>query len=236
MSWNRSDALPLARQVGHHLAMHALGVARAEVLAVDVDGEDGDVALLEMRHRALAVGEIGKAEERRHRLAERLLHGAEAELDLLARAWRGSPSAGWRATRCGCQRCGRSGRTRAPSRGPPLPCGRPRRRWPWCNAPAGPRARIWCRRAAARRRRSAPPRRRRECPAPCIGSRSAGPSWCRSRPRATRRAHPGRECRPPARRPVPAHIRACPRPERRPPEGPKWSAFSPPTRPAPAPS
>ena len=178
---------------------------------------------------ALVVGEIGKAEERRHRLAERLLHGAEAELDLLARL--GGARRAQVGVRPGVDADGVAeagvlahhlgvGHRHAPDR---------RRRWPWCNAPAGPRARAWCRRAAARRRRSAPPRRRRECPAPCIESRSAGPSWCRSRQRATRRAHSGRECRPPARRPVPAHIRACPRPARRPPQGLIMVAFSPPT-------
>ena len=73
------------RQVGHHLALHGAGVAGAIVLAVDVDGEDGELPLLQMVGRPLGVAQIGKAEERRHRLAQRLLHGAEAELDFGAR-------------------------------------------------------------------------------------------------------------------------------------------------------
>ena len=122
----QDDALPRPRQVGHHLAMHGAGVTRAVVLAVDVDGEDGDAAAPAGASSCdLVSAQVGKAEERRDRLAQRLLHGAEAELDLVARLVGRRAPAGWRATRYACRRCARGARIRAPSPGRRPPCARP---------------------------------------------------------------------------------------------------------------
>ena len=183
----------------------------------------------------LGVGQVGEAEERRHRLAQRLLHGAEAELDLGARLERGQPVQVRVRPGVDADRCGRGGRIRAPSRGRPRPCARRRRRSPWCNAPAGPRARAWCRRAGARRRRSAPPRRRPGCSCSLYWKPKRGPalvsiSATRDTPSAL---GPGVQA---SCATAGASVRrACHRPSARPAARPRWFAFSPPRRPCPRP-
>ena len=75
------DALPLALETVHDVADHPRRTAGAEVVRVDVDRDVRGVALLEHLLRGIGGRQIGKAEERRGRTAERDLDGADAEFD-----------------------------------------------------------------------------------------------------------------------------------------------------------
>ena len=102
----QDDALALGAHLAHDALVDGGRFSGLEVAAVDVDGEGGDLPGLEVAEREGGVPEIGEAEEGRERLAQRLLHGAEAQLDLVLRLVLATGSAGWRATRCGWRPCG----------------------------------------------------------------------------------------------------------------------------------
>ena len=81
----QDDALAPGLHVGDDALVQRGGVAGLEVAAVDVDREGGDLPAVQVAQGEGGIPEIGEAEERGDRLAERLLHGAEAQLDLRLR-------------------------------------------------------------------------------------------------------------------------------------------------------
>ena len=79
----QNDALLAAGELLQDVALHDRAAGRAEIIAVDIDREDGDAALLNQRLHALRVAQIRKPEERRDWLSKSRLHGAEAQLDFV---------------------------------------------------------------------------------------------------------------------------------------------------------
>ena len=203
--------MPFARpgQVAHDTAMHGAGIARAVVLAVDVDGEDGDLALL-AGGRSCPAGRLRKGKRKNGAIGlPSAFCTARKPSSISARALRRAQRpADWRATRCACRRCGRGAAYSFTISGSATAM-RPTDEEGRLGAVGGKRLEhrhgVGAQRAVVERQHHLAVGQ--EVLVLVLEAETGARAWCRSRPCARRRAHcPCRRsgCRSPARRPAPA--------------------------------